>query len=345
MIQKRILAEGPLHTREGLLSETGYAVSQMKTYDRGRIRAAKWRIKEWDYYLIMNDAYALALTVSDNGYMGLDSVSLLDFEKNEQRTATKMVFFPVGKRNLPSTSRDGVTRAAGKDYELTFRAGGGRRQLYGHMYDFGGKGRPLLFDVELMEPEADSMVIVMPFKNKPKHFYYNQKINCMPAEGRVIFLDREYLFSPAASFGVLDWGRGVWPYRNTWYWGSSSGIIEGKPFGMNLGYGFGDPSGATENMLFFSGKAHKLGAVSFDIPLKGSKEDYLGVWKVRDDAGRLDLRFKPMLDRSADMDLLFLASRQHQVFGRFTGTAVLDDGRQLVVQGLTGFLEKVSNKW
>ena len=136
MIQKRILAEGPLHTREGLLSETGYAFSQLKTYDRGKIRAAKWRIKEWDYYLVVNDSCALALTVSDNGYMGLDSVSLLDFEKKEQRTATKMVFFPMGKRNLPSSSRDGVTRAAGKDYELTFRAGGGRRQLYGHMYDF-----------------------------------------------------------------------------------------------------------------------------------------------------------------------------------------------------------------
>jgi len=98
-------------------------------------------------------------------------------------------------------------------------------------------------------------------------------------------------------------------------------------------------------MLFFGGKAHKLGEVSFDIPRKGSKEDYLGVWNVRDDAGRLDLRFEPMLDRSADMNFLLLASRQHQVFGRFTGTAVLDDGRRLAVQGLTGFLEKVSNKW
>ncbi len=345
MNQQRILTEGPLHTREGLLSETGYAVSPLKTYDRSRIKASKWRIKEWDYYLVMNDAAALALTVADNGYMGLDSISLLDLEQKEQRTATRMVLFPMGKRGLPPASGDGVTRAVGKNYELTFRKERGRRQLYGHMYDFGGAGRPLLFDIELEEKKADSMVIVTPYEKKPKLFYYNRKINCMPAEGRVIFAHREYLFSPSASFGVLDWGRGVWPYCGTWYWGSASGVIGGKAFGMNLGYGFGDLSRATENMLFYEGIAHKLAGVTFDVPGKGSNEDDPGGWRVRDDAGRLDLQFEPLLDRSSHIDFLLLASLQHQVFGRFTGTAVLDDGRKLDVKGLTGFLEKVSNRW
>ena len=34
--------------------------------------------------------------------------------------------------------------------------------------------------------------------------------------------------------------------------------MDGVPFGWNIGYGFGDNSVATENMLFYEGKAHKL---------------------------------------------------------------------------------------
>ena len=38
------------------------------------------RLKEWDYYYIGNDRCGVALTIADNGYMGLDSISLLNFE-------------------------------------------------------------------------------------------------------------------------------------------------------------------------------------------------------------------------------------------------------------------------
>ncbi len=346
-MQHRIMTDGPLHSREGLLSEAGYATSLIKAYDRKRILARKWRVKEWDCYLVMNDHFAFAMTVADNGYLGLDSLSLLDFDRGDHQTKTRMVPFPLGARGLPSSSAEGVTRAAGKNYEITIRTGEGKRELYGHMYDFGGAGKPLLFDIELIDVKQDSMVIATPFDKKPECFYYSQKINCLPAEGRVIFGDREYIFSPSASFGTLDWGRGVWPYKNTWYWGSASGMVEGRPFGMNLGYGIGDTSKATENMLFYSGKAHKLGAVQFNVPNNDEKEGYPGPWPwaVKDDAGRLDLKFDPLLDRAADMNFWLLASRRHQVFGRFSGTATLDGGKQLKIQNLTGFLEKVRNKW
>ncbi len=72
----------------------------------------------------------------------------------------------------------------------------------------------------------------------------------MTARGSVRFDGQEYVFDPATSFAVLDWGRGVWTYKNTWYWGSASGLVDGVPFGFNIGYGFGDTSAASENMLF-----------------------------------------------------------------------------------------------
>ena len=47
--------------------------------------------------------------------------------------------------------------------------------------------------------------------------------------------------------------------------------MNGKPFGFNIGYGFGDTSAASENMLFYDGTAHKLDDVTFHIP----KDSYI----------------------------------------------------------------------
>ena len=148
-----------------------------------------------------------------------------------------------------------------------------------------------------------------------------------------------------SSFGVLDWGRGVWTYHNTWYWGSASGLADGEPFGFNIGYGFGDTSAATENMLFYKGKAHKLSEVRFNIPMKGKKEDYVKPWTFTSDDGRFEMDFTPIIDRASNTDFKVLKSDQHQVFGRFTGTAVLDDGARLQIRDFMGFAEKVENKW
>ena len=38
-------------------------------------------------------------------------------------------------------------------------------------------------------------------------------------------------------------------------------------------------------------------------------------------------------------------SDQHQVFGKFSGSVILDDGSKLEIKDLLGFAEKVRNKW
>ena len=345
-MQRRITAPGPLLDEKGQLIEKGYATELIRDYDRARIAAPRWRIKEWDYYCIVSDQYALALTIADNGYLYMDSVSLLDFDAKSQATWSS-ILPPFGKRLLPATSKTGDLHAEGKGYAITFENDGVRRRLFGHVDGFPNSrsGKSLLFDVTLSSPPRDSMVIATPFRENPKAFYYNQKINCLRAEGKAVLGDEEFLFAPAHSFAVLDWGRGVWTYDNTWYWGSASGLKNGVPFGFNIGYGFGDTSAASENMLFYDGVAHKLSQVTFEIPQKNGKDDYLSPWRFTSDDGRFRMDFEPILDRAANIDLKLLQSDQHQLFGRFSGKAVLDDGRAVEISRFPGFAEKVRNKW
>jgi len=341
-MQHEITSVIPLLDENGNLTEPGYAKKLLPVYRRADIKVSPLRIKEWDYYLVNNGRFALALTIADNGYMGLDSISLLDFEEGWEITKSPMCLMPMGKIGLPESSVEGDVEHGGKNYRIRYdNQGLGRRVLSGWMSDFGPKGI-LTFEVELLSEPEESMVIATPF-DKPGHFYYNQKINCMPAKGFVHYGGRTYEFDPADSFGTLDWGRGVWTYDNTWYWGSASGVVDGKPFGWNIGYGFGDCSAATENMLFYEGNAHKLSKVKFNIP--GDEKDFMSPWTFTSDDGRFVMDFVPVLDRASCTDAKLIKSDQHQVFGLFSGTAILDDGREIEVKDFPGFAEKVENKW
>ena len=346
-MQHEITRRIPLLDENGELSQPGFARRLLPVYSRKQIKAGRLRIKEWDYYLITNGRFGLALTIADNGYMGLDSISFLNFEEGWEQTTSPMRFMPLGKTALPETSEFGDSGISGKNYSLHFKNdGSGERTLIAQMKNFGPEGS-LYARIRLSGEPEESMVIATPF-DKPGHFYYNQKINCMRACGEVVYgyNNRTYRFEPGDSFAVLDWGRGVWTYENTWYWGSASGCVDGVPFGWNIGYGFGDTSAASENALFYGGRLHKLGRVDFNIPRKkNGKEDYMKPWTFTSGDGRFEMDFTPVLDRSSKASVILIESDQHQVFGRFSGRAVLDDGTALEVRDFFGFAEKVRNRW
>lgn len=343
---QKLLTPGPLLNEQGHLMECGYATSLVKDYDRKKIKAGKLRIKEWDYYCITGKECVLCLTIADNSYMSLDSVSLLFPDKNTQIQKSMMGFLTLGKVGLPASSKVGDVKVQKKDYTLSFTNDGAKRVLDVHLDDFNG-GRPLTAHVELTDEPRDSMVIATPFAGHPRHFYYNQKINCLRAKGDVTFGGETYTFHPETDMAVLDWGRGVWTYSNTWYWGSLSTVTaDGKAVGLNLGYGFGDTSAATENMLFVDGIAHKLEHVVFEIPKNATGgDDFMKPWYIHDHDGRLDLTFQPLLDRADCTSVVVIESDQHQVFGLMSGVAVTDEGEVIRIEQALGFAEKVKNRW
>lgn len=338
-MQHEITQNGPLLNANGTLREPGWARSLLLDYRRADVKAGKLRIKEWDYYIITNDSFGVALTIADNSYMGLISASVLEFEKTWEQTTTVLTAFPMGKYRLPETSSAGDTLYGDKRVQMAFRVQPGERRLSCRFARFLGEDA-LELELTLAQPPMDSMVIATPF-DAPRAFYYNQKINCMPASGVMTLGSRRFEFAPETSFGTLDWGRGVWTYDNTWYWGNGNGIVNGKPFGFNIGYGFGNTSAASENLLLYGGIAHKLSRVQFNIP----EESFLKPWTFSSEDGRFEMDFVPVIDRAARTNALIIESDQHQVFGRFTGRAVLDDGTALELKDFLGFAEKVRNRY
>jgi len=340
MRNHEITKHQPLLDSEGILREPGWSRQQLQVYDRALIKAPKYLIKEWDYYLILAEEFGVAMTISDDGYIGLQSATLFDFTKPWEHTETVLNAFPMGKLRLPPNSGEGTTVYEDKRLRMRFTVTAGQRRLQCEFANFC-EGKPFSCDITLAQPEMDTMVIATPWKEKKTAFYYNQKINCMPASGKACFDGKDYIFRPETDFGTLDWGRGVWTYDNTWYWGSGNGVVDGKPFGFNIGYGFGDTSAASENMLFYNHCGHKLDDVQFHIP----SDSYTKPWRFSSSDGRFETNFVPIIDRAAKINAGVILTDQHQVFGRMSGKAVLDDGTELEFRNLLCFAEDVHMKY
>lgn len=338
----------PLLDKNGYLTEPGWSRKLYQVYDRKAIKAPAFKIKEWDYYLVMGDDFGVAFTISDDGYIGLQSVSLLDFSDPDvpwEHTNTVLVPFPMGKMKMPATTESGNVTYHDKKLKLDFYKTEGERRIICNFENFLN-GKPFSCNIKLEEPDMDSLVIATPWAENPTAFYYNRKINCMRASGSVVFNGKEYKFNPKKNFGTLDWGRGVWTYDNTWYWSSGNGVVNGKPFGFNLGYGFGNTAAASENIIFYNGKGHKFDDISFNIPVKddGTK-DYMSPWTFTSSDGRFEADFVPILDRAAKIDVKLVVTDQHQVFGKMTGKAILDNGKVIEFKDLLCFAEDVHNKY
>ncbi len=327
---------------DGALLEPGWATKLLMEYSPFDIKAHKMRIKEWDYYIIVdNNGYAFTTTIADNRYMGILNTNFFDFNKCSKNSFFTPLVMPMGSLNMPTDSSKGDIYIRKKYSSVSVIHEKNGRRITGHYRECPVHGK-IDFDIFLYQDKKDdTMVIATPWEDDKTAFYYNQKINCMPAEGYVSFDGRTHTFSANKDFATLDWGRGVWTYDNTWYWGSGNGYINGKRFGYNIGYGFGNTTSASENMIFYDGKCHKIDRVRFEIP----ENNILQPWKFISSDGKFDMDFFPIYDDASKMNALLISRCSNQVFGRVSGRVVLDDGTVLQVRNLLAFAEKVRNRF
>lgn len=344
-MQNEITKKGALLDESGLLRQKGYSKKFLLDYNPETIalyplRALnRLRLKEWDYYAFTTPTHFFSATVADIGYAGLAFVYIIDFASGVMHH--NQVVTPLGSGiRLPRSSEKGNVCFKKKNIELNFLRQRGKRVVMVDWKNFNA-GQNIYAELVAQQPKnLESIVMSTPIGER--HFYYNHKINCMPAAGEIIFGDLILELSEEDTLASLDWGRGVWDYATFWNWASASGFLpDRRSIGLNFGIGFGDLSGATENCFFIDGKMTKLDTMKFDY----DGRDYKAPWRFFSDDGKCRLTFTPFFERIDKMNLLLLATEVHQMFGRYSGEIDSADGETIKIDNLVGWAEEHKARW
>jgi Domain of unknown function (DUF2804), N-terminal/Domain of unknown function (DUF2804), C-terminal len=338
-MQKQITERTDILDDNGHVFQSGWALNDLFNYEREKITSGKCRIKEWDFWEVFNDQYRVVLNIFDIGYAGVAQFTFTDFNTHKSKHAIMLKLFTKGSVGNPKSWK--------YDSPLIFTRGKSKMEFDRVddkiilKVDFPSKKIKGEFSLQ-MKKTLDSMVNLIPFEN-PKKFVYAVKVMCLPAEGNIKIGDKSYDFnSENNSWGVLDWTRAVFPYKNHWKWCCASGKVNGVDFGFNIDYGFGKES--AKSMIIHNGKGHHLDTVKY----QHDKKNLMAPLVIKSPDGRVDLILKPKYLEKAGVDLGFVAMKGVNTYGYFTGNMKLDDGTMVEIKEsdkLFGWAEEFSQKW
>lgn len=342
-MQNEIKAKQALLDSDGNLANPGWCRRNLFDYNIENSKVSVMRLKEWDFYQICNGKIMLQInffnislaTCATFGFVNLETGEKFDNMSVELYTPYKHRLSKNGDRANHTVYKRGKTKI---DFSVD-------EKCHHIKYEGVSNGKKIVANFKCNRlPHHESITIATPF-DKPGHFFYTNKINCLKTGGTLVIGSEVYKFYPEDTYTVLDWGRGIWPYSNMWYWANGSTEINGKLFGFELTWGFGDTSNATETALFYDGICHKIS----DVYLENDPEindNWMSPWHFISRDGRLDLTMTPFYDNYSNlMPFNLFGMKTHQVHGLFNGTVVLDDGSILEVKDMYAFCEKVYNKW
>ena len=339
--QTEITAETRLLDENGRPLMPGFCRKNLYIYNKEAIRNRR-RIKEWDFYLITDGRLKIELNFFNISFAAAVTAEVVDLSTGKSRSDMVLEPSTPDKFTLsPAADADFLFRyrKAGRSYRV-------KTEGTKHSLTYRGKAKGERFEINITGdrlPGQESLTMLTPFKN-PSQFFYSQKLNCIACTGEVRIGDTVLTLEPEKAFMAVDWARGVWPYSSAWYWTNASTLLDGKRFGLELTWGFGDESHASETALFYDGKCHKLGPVSLDTPPE--KAGWMAPWHFTDGEGRLDLTLTPTLYRPVGLVFAGLAGhKSYQVFGQFNGHVTLDDGTVLQIKDMFAFAEKAVNRW
>jgi hypothetical protein len=296
------------------------------------------RKKRWNYWAVTTPDFLFSITISNVDYLGMVFAYFFDFKTKRFTEKTLSPLFGKGC-NMPESVNESVSfmdPAMSASFTSTLQKTG----IHVRCTDFGGL--ELAADIEIQYPKGhQTMSVVIPWTRRV--FQYTSKHNCLPVAGSITLGSDSYKIKKGDAYACLDYGRGVWPYGSLWNWSSFSGKSDGHVLGVNLGAGWTDGTGLTENSLTCDGVISKL---SEDVAFQYDTSDYMKPWTVSTrDTKRVHLTFTPFYERIAKTDALLLKSSVHQMFGHFEGTITPDGRKPIKVHNLIGWAEDHHARW
>jgi len=326
---------------KGAPQNFGWARHPHFFYDPALVWAPRRKLSESDRYIVYNPTHMVIFEIRDDGYLGYLGVTMVSLKDKKRSTQIIQSLFPLGVYEMPSGSISGAVRYRRKKTLMEFvPMEGNARIIKVDLPKFGR--RNLRGELVLTEPPmAESLVCNLPWWANGNAFRYSRRSPVFSVEGVIQCGTTEMVFSSGKAWGIFDWNRGIRPRADINYWAAACGAHNGQLVGFSVGHGLIDSSAGTENAFFVDGRLHKLDQVDFHIP----SGNWLSPWRFSSNDQRLEMTFTPHQERIDRRQMLFFSMSRRQIYGSFSGAAILDDGTTLDFHNITGFAERTRSRF
>ncbi len=169
---------------------------------------------------------------------------------------------------------------------------------------------------------------------------YCQKVAGISTKGNLKYNGKQYSLAEMQATAHHDFTAGFLRRETFWNWACiTDNLPNGDLIGLNISNGVNE-TGASENKVWISGKAHALGLFMFSY----DQDDLSCDWSITCDYGS-HLTFKSEGKYEAYNNTLATGFDFTQLFGTFSGQLVTRDGAKLQLDKLAGFCERQFSIW
>lgn len=328
-----VLTNKTLLDNRGRLMAPGFSRHMIFALEKSSVHSAK--LREWDFYQIHFDGrYVLQLVLGHASCAMQATATLIDLATGDTHSAGKFGTVHTSFRRAMPTNPEvaNTVQYFAHNLLVQFETTDKFRRLAFTASDYSGIKAEIYLMLTNVSRAKEKMVVSTSFDN-PRFWNLGYKESGFVVNGYVRMNDVAYRINNG--FGLLDWGRGVWPASNRRVWGGGGTTVNDKSFAFNIGWGFGNTLGGTENAFFYDNKLFKLGEVQ-EIRL-GDGYRYI------DEDERFVFRVEPICSNVCQANIA-RAGVGRQIFGRWSGYVVTDSGEKLQIPPFLGFCEH-ANKY
>lgn len=224
----------------------------------------------------------------------------------------------------------------------------------GNYVKISGDGKTLSFDIESADSgiielsvkgdfkkPATAVTAVCPFEKRRSKFFIETSNNCVEGRAVVSVSDKfkKFIHIPNA-IGYYRYALSNPPTNASRNFASLSTIAEGKLLGLNLSY-WSNNDLAKESYVVFGNQIDFVEGVHIAVPFSSGKPDYLKVWDITSDDGKIELKVFPLID----INNIFAPIRSnitHQIYGRCFGKYIAPDGHIVEIKHVVGTVKRFS---
>lgn len=287
------------------------------------------RLKEWQAFQITHPRFFIIVALFDAKFVSLVQMKLYDRKSGKKYQLEKQLL--PGSFRAPRTMTNSV---------CSWRRGDEWVRFENHL-DAGF----IAVDVRIAATDdcpavsarlhadassTDPMIVSIPFAQN-RGMYSHKAL--LPVTGRLEIGSEVIEVEPGTASLMTDDHKGYYGRVMNWDWVVGAGWRDGTLQGFNLTRNDSiDPTQYNENGFWIDGKLHSLPPVTF------TREEDL--WTIKDQYGRVDLRFRVEVDGRLFQNYHLIESRYLGPFGTFEGSVRGWDGTSLDVDGMFGMGER-----